>query len=111
MVSFDSSIGYSRMKLAMTALVAVSLALILLVPSPGEAQDIQRYRVRATVQNCLHVRSDHTTSASIQACLPPGTMVSVLESVPYWRHIQYGNEETGWAAKRFLEYSPSEDLE
>lgn len=111
MVPFDSSIGYSRMKPAMTALVAFSLALILHVPSPSKAQDIQRYRVRAMVQNCLHVRSDHTTSASIQACLPPGTLVSVLESVPYWRHIQYGDEGTGWAAKRFLAYLPSEDLE
>jgi len=91
----------------MRALLFLVLTLFLILPAPGFSQESQPYRVRSTVHDCLHVREDHNTSATIEPCLALGTQVSVLASVPYWQHIQYGDEQDGWAAKKFLEPLPS----
>ena len=89
----------SRMHLMKYSRLSLVLTLLLILPGTGFAQESQPYRVRTTVHDCLHVRDDHNTSAPSRTCLAPGTAVTVIESVPYWRHIQYGNNQNGWAAK------------
>ena len=60
------------------------------------------YKVRSTVSGCLHVRTDHSTEATSVDCITPGTEVTVLSSVPFWRQIRYNNK-TGWVAKKYIE--------
>lgn len=60
--------------------------------------------VRADATPCLNLRASPQSSASVVACLAPGTRVEVLEQAPYWRKVRTASRE-GWAAKRFLEDS------
>lgn len=70
------------------------------ISAPGQSAD---YVVRSTVSTCLNVRSDHDTEADEIACLSPGTSVKVVNTVPFWREIIFGNNQRGWVAKKFIE--------
>lgn len=56
---------------------------------------------------CINVRPQPDTSTSPTACLAPGTSVVVVAAIPFWREITFGNNERGWAAKKFLVASPA----
>jgi competence protein ComEC len=73
----------------------------LFLPLSAFAQESNLYRVNTN--NCLHLRASPNKSAPIQGCLPPGTLVSVLGSIPYWREVHADGYADGWAAKKFLE--------
>ena len=59
--------------------------------------------VRSNVWSCLNVRSDHDVNAVSVGCLASGTPVTVIDAVPFWRQIKFGNNQVGWAAKKFIE--------
>ena len=61
------------------------------------------YAVRSTVTDCLNVRPIPNTSVEPITCLLPGTPVTVLSAVPYWRQIAYDTNDTGWVAKKYIE--------
>lgn len=61
------------------------------------------YVVRNTVSTCLNVRTDHNTDADEIACLDPGTKVKVINTVPFWREITFGDNQHGWVAKKYIE--------
>jgi hypothetical protein len=61
------------------------------------------YRVRNNVAPCLNVRANPQTDAKNIDCLTPGTTVTVVNSVPFWREIVYGNNRRGWVAKKYIE--------
>ena len=83
--------------------IVVSLALV----PPLHAQVPQDYAVRDTVTDCLNIRAQSDTSVAPFACLPAGTVVNGISSVPYWREVEIPTGETGWAAKKFLEPIPT----
>ena len=79
----------------------------LLIASAAAAQTTD-YIVRTTADPCLRLRSGPATSASQLGCIVPGTRVTALESVPYWRHVRVvGTPDSGWAAKAYLEPAPT----
>jgi competence protein ComEC len=61
------------------------------------------YRVRNNVAPCLNVRATPQSGATSIDCLVPGTMITVVNSVPFWREIIYGNNRRGWVAKKYIE--------
>lgn len=63
----------------------------------------ESYVVRGNLKPCLNVRTDHRTEAASLACLIPGTIVTVVGSVPFWREILFGNNQRGWVAKKYIE--------
>lgn len=79
------------------------LGLCVLSWSVAWAQLPEPHVVRDTLSDCLNVRPDHDTSLAPIACLAPGTPVIVIGAVPHWREITFGNNQRGWAAKKFLE--------
>ncbi|MDZ4809124.1 MAG: MBL fold metallo-hydrolase [Bacteroidota bacterium] len=74
----------------------------LLVSSLAYGQN-EPYVVKSTVSPCVNVRTDHSTDAPSIACLVPGTPVTVVGSVPFWREILFGNSQRGWIAKKYIE--------
>lgn len=66
------------------------------------AQD-ETYRIKTNAGSCLKVRIEPNSEATSPTCLPPGTIVTVIGSVPFWREIIYGNNERGWVAKKYIE--------
>ncbi|MDA2937605.1 MBL fold metallo-hydrolase [Acidobacteria bacterium AH-259-A15] len=80
-----------------------TLLITVLASGIAVAQQTNLYVVRDTVTDCLNVRPTHDTSAEPIACLPAGTEVSVTGSVPYWREITFGDNQTGWVAKKYIE--------
>lgn len=79
----------------------------LLLASAAAAQTAD-YIVRTNADPCLRLRSAPATSASQIGCIVPGTRVTALESVPYWRHVRVvGTPDSGWAAKAYLEPAPT----
>jgi hypothetical protein len=60
--------------------------------------------IRPDADACLNLRASPQSSATVVACLAPGTSVAVLEQAPYWRKVRSGSHE-GWAAKKYLEDS------
>jgi len=83
------------------------LACLLLACACGSAQANPQLRVKDTVSGCLNVREDPNTSADVRTCIQPGTIVTALDSGPYWRKIQVFPGVDGWAAKRYLEPTTS----
>lgn len=67
------------------------------------AQLSEPYLVRSTLTDCLNVRPTSCTSGTPIACLAPGTPVTVVSAVPYWREITFNTTQRGWAAKKYLE--------
>lgn len=98
------------MKKAPSLLLAIPcyIAFFFIYPidAPGQSVD---YVVRSTVSTCLNVRSDHNTDAEEVACIEPGTRVKVVNTVPFWREIIFGNNQRGWVAKKFIEPATSVD--
>ena len=76
--------------------------LLIVFAFPTFAQISQSYVVRDSVTNCVNVRIDHDDGASSIACLIAGTAVTVVDVVPYWREITFGDSR-GWIAKKFIE--------
>lgn len=75
--------------------------LLLFIPS-SQLFAQNTYKVRSTVSGCLQVRTDHSTEATSIDCITPGTEVTVLSSMPFWREVRYNNK-TGWVAKKYIE--------
>lgn len=82
---------------------AYILTVCLLIISPIAFAQNEPYVVRSTVTPCVNVRTDHSTDANSIACLVPGTQVTVVGSVPFWREIVFGNNQRGWVAKKYIE--------
>ncbi|HWP03681.1 MAG TPA: MBL fold metallo-hydrolase [Gemmatimonadaceae bacterium] len=75
-------------------------AVLVLSAAIATAQDV-RLRVALDVGTCLRVRSEPRADAARVGCLAPGTSVTALAAVPYWRQIEAAGV-SGWVAKRFL---------
>jgi hypothetical protein len=43
------------------------------------------------------------TSSAVIKCLAPGTVVTLLEDIPYWQKVRLEAGREGWAAKKYLE--------
>lgn len=76
----------------------------------AECQVSEPYIVRSSASPCLNVREDHNTDAASVACIVPGTPVTVVASVPFWREIIFGNNERGWVAKKFIEPAQQSEI-
>jgi competence protein ComEC len=50
----------------------------------------------------LKIRPQASSSSDHFACVPPGTILTSSEGVPYWRRVTLANGRNGWAAKKFL---------
>ena len=84
--------------------------LLIILPSIVFSQN-EPYVVRNTAtSSCVFVRSTHDINATSIACLNPGTPVTVIGSVPFWREIRFGNNKHGWIAKKFIEPVTSEPV-
>ena len=71
--------------------------------SAAVAQDPVTCVVRDTATPCLKVRSDSSTATEPFECISPGTVVTVIASVPYWRKVNLPDGRSGWVAKMYLE--------
>jgi competence protein ComEC len=63
----------------------------------------EQYRVKTNQSSCLKVRDEPNSDAASHDCLTPGTAVTVINSVPFWREIRFGNNKHGWVAKKYIE--------
>jgi beta-lactamase superfamily II metal-dependent hydrolase len=68
------------------------------------------YRVRNNVAPCLNVRANPQANAASIDCLTPGTTITVVNSVLFWREIIYGNNQRGWVAKKYIEPVETDSL-
>jgi hypothetical protein len=84
-------------------LSVVFLSLLLcLVPAVGQ----EIYVVAPSATPCLRFRAQPNHSATDLDCLAPGTRVTLVEVVPYWRKVSLQDGREGWVAKKFLTPSP-----
>lgn len=67
----------------------------------------QTYTVRAAAAPCLKVRAQPSAKAKGAACIPPGSVVTELESFPFWRRVALANGRDGWVASMYLEPTPA----
>lgn len=72
--------------------------LVCLVSALGQ----DSYVVTPSAAPCLRLRSEPNDSATKLDCLAPGTRVTLLEVVPYWRKVRLEDGRDGWVAKKFL---------
>ncbi len=82
---------------------AILFSLLLLILGPALHAQNEPYIVRPTVHPCVNVRTEASATASSIECLTPGTVVTVIESVPFWRKVKFGNNQEGWIAKKYIE--------
>ena len=54
-------------------------------------------------RNSLKLRPLPKTDSEPIDCVPPGTGVTVIESVPYWRKVHLEDGREGWVSKMYLE--------
>lgn len=94
--------GRCRVRARLTGSRLLVAAWCLLVPGSALAEEFT-YIVRDTADPCLNVRVEASTEAEQIDCLAPGTTVTHLEVVPYWRKIRLADGREGWAAKKFLD--------
>lgn len=80
-----------------------TLVILLLAISQAIYAQNESYRVRTSITSCLQVRSTASVEGQFIDCLPAGTLVRVVGSVPFWREITYGNDRRGWVAKKYIE--------
>jgi competence protein ComEC len=100
----SSGVIMSNWRSGLCHIVRPIASAFLLVVSPATfAQTSDLYVVRNTATPCHKVRPNPDTSEEPVDCLVPRTPVMVLEAKPYWRKIDYGAQEPGWAAKKYLE--------
>lgn len=85
-----------RHLLVVIGLLGVSCASVL-------AQDSDVYVVKNSASPCLKLRPQPNTDADPIDCLAPGTQVTVIESVPYWRKVHLEDGREGWVAKKYIE--------
>jgi competence protein ComEC len=71
------------------------------------AQEPTTFAVRENVTPCLSIRPRPETDADAFTCLPAGTPLVALGTVPYWRQVRLADGRTGWAAKKYLEPTPT----
>jgi beta-lactamase superfamily II metal-dependent hydrolase len=88
---------------------ARALAFLSLLGILGSAAiaDPNAYVIKASASPCLKLRPQPDTDAAPTDCLPPGTHVSVIESIPYWRKIHLEDGREGWVAKMYIEPASS----
>lgn len=84
----------SQPYLAVTVLLAFSFV------SVAQAQG--NYVVSELAAPCLKLRAGPEADAEVLDCLSPGTLVTVVEAIPYWRKIRLADGRDGWVAKKFL---------
>jgi len=77
--------------------------LLVILSTNAYGQDSDLYKVKDSATPCLKIRPQPTTDSNPTDCLAPGTQVTVLESIPYWRKVRPQNASEGWASKRYLE--------
>src|SRR5262245_61724433 len=68
------------------------------------AQTVQ-FIVNNSAAPCLKVREQPKSDANVIQCVPPGTMVTFIKTVPFWMNIRLDDGRTGWGAKKFLTQS------
>lgn len=83
--------------------VAAVAALCATAVSAVGAQQETGYVVRPTGGPCLVVRAAPSTDSTRIDCLVPGTAVTGIDAVPFWRRIRLVDGREGWSAKKFLE--------
>lgn len=79
-----------------------SLLLSFLIGAAPVVAQNQVYVVNQSAAPCLKFRAQPNHSATELDCLSPGTRVTLLEVVPYWRKIRLEDGREGWGAKKFL---------
>ena len=87
-------------------LVILRPALLLVFAAAAGGAQTTDYVVRESAQPCLRLRAQPDTDAERIACLAPGTRVTELESIPYWRRVRLADAREGWVAKLYLEIAP-----
>jgi competence protein ComEC len=92
-----------------TSFIFFSFLLIFFLGSKIFGQNVV-YKIKSTAKPCLNVRSEPSTDATSIECLNPGTLVTVINSVPFWREIKFENNQTGWVAKKYIEPLAGEDV-
>ncbi len=92
---------YRRLRYSSCGVFLLVLSILPFTEVSG--QNGQPYVVRETVSDCVNVRTRPSASADSVVCIPAGTQVTVLESVPYWRRITSVGSQQRWIAKKFLE--------
>jgi len=70
---------------------------------PLAAQQTTAYVVRASADPCLVLRVAPAADSARGDCLPPGTGVTGVDAVPFWRRVRLPDGREGWAAKKFLD--------
>ena len=83
------------------------LTVLVVLAAPVLGQLSEPHVVRDTAAPCLRVRPSPTIDAPEFECIPPGTPVTVVNVVPFWREIRLSDGRLGWAAKKFLEPAPA----
>ncbi|MBC7896992.1 MAG: MBL fold metallo-hydrolase [Cytophagaceae bacterium] len=73
------------------------------VNSAVGAQQETGYVVRPTGGPCLVLRTAPSTDSARVDCLVPGTGVTAVDAVPFWRRVRLADGREGWSAKKFLE--------
>ena len=76
--------------------------ILLLASSCAFAQLSEPHAVRDTVIGCVNVRDNPVSTASLEACLGAGALVTVVDEVPFWREITFDSNGRGWIAKKFI---------
>ncbi|MCH9647278.1 MAG: SH3 domain-containing protein [Deltaproteobacteria bacterium] len=71
-------------------------------PSPSEPSGFS-LRVKPSIAPCLNLRQHPSTSSTIVDCLPGGTVVTEVRTVPGWIKVLLADGRQGWAADSFLE--------
>lgn len=82
---------------------SVLIICLLALSQHAFSQLSEPYIVRNNISNCLNVRADHDANSSVVACIAAGTPVTVTDAFPFWRQVTFGNNQTGWVAKKFIE--------
>jgi competence protein ComEC len=70
--------------------------------APLAAQQSTGYVIRATADPCLVLRAGPDADTTRVDCLTPGTAVTGIDAVPFWRRVRLADGREGWAAKKFL---------
>ena len=76
--------------------------ILLLASSCAFAQLSEPHAVRDTVTGCVNVRDNPVSTASVEACLGAGSLVTVVDEVPFWHEITFDSIGRGWIAKKFI---------
>lgn len=70
--------------------------------SPESGSGRQEAIVANTNGSCLNLRPTPETVVPALTCVPEGTRLTIIESVPGWRKARLGDGRLGWVAAEFL---------